>query len=196
MEAQRKGWAASEQRLNDLESWCRLQACNLDTLSYEGRRLALEALGVVARIWSTDHDPRFDITLRLDVLPTGIAINDPRSDGDAAPCAGHVDGYTRRGCARRDGRRAGRLRREIWGSCRHGPTLYRRPDTTRERPHRTLAAPARASPRSQGRRSRISARLKDRTRDAIRAIGGRPDPSSLSWRRRRYRPERPCPADC
>ena len=30
----------------------------------------------------------------------------------------------------------------------------------------------------------------------IRARAGRPGPSSLSWRRRRYRPERPCRADC
>ena len=109
LEAQRAGWATSQQRLNDLESWCRLQARNLDTLSYDGRRLALEALGVVARVWSTDHDPRYDSTLRLDALPTGVAINGPLSGGGAALAEVHVGANIRRGCARRDGRHAGRL---------------------------------------------------------------------------------------
>jgi site-specific DNA recombinase len=109
LEALRAGWAASQERLNDLESWCRLQARNLDALNYEGRRLALEALGAVARVWSTDHDPRYDITLRLDALPAGTSANDLRTEGGADPGVVHVDGYTRRGCARRGGRRAGRL---------------------------------------------------------------------------------------
>lgn len=50
LESQRKGWAAFQQQLTDFESWCQLRARNLDTLSYEGRRLALEALGLVARV--------------------------------------------------------------------------------------------------------------------------------------------------
>jgi site-specific DNA recombinase len=109
LEAQRAGWATSQERLNDLESWCRLQARNLDALSYDGRRLALEALGVVARVWSIDHDPRYDITLRLDALPAGISASDLRTEGGVALGVAHVDGYTRRGCARRDGRHGGRL---------------------------------------------------------------------------------------
>ena len=109
LEAQRAGWAASQERLNDLESWCRLQARNLDALNYEGRRLALEALGVVARVWSTDHDPRYEISLRLDALPAGISANDLRTEGGVALAEEHVDGYIRRGCARRGGRRGGRL---------------------------------------------------------------------------------------
>jgi site-specific DNA recombinase len=109
LEAQRAGWAASQQQLNDLDAWCRLQAHNLDTLSYEGRRLALEALGVVARVWSTDHDPRYDITLRLDALPAGTSASDLRTQGGVALAAAHVDGYIRHGCARWGGRLAGRL---------------------------------------------------------------------------------------
>ncbi len=109
LKTQRAGWTASQQRLDDLESWCRLQARNLDALSYEGRRLALEALGVVARVWSTDHDPRYEITVRLDVLPPGLAINAPHSGAGAARGAAHVDGYTHRDCARRVERHADQL---------------------------------------------------------------------------------------
>lgn len=50
-----------------------------------------------ARVWSTDHNPRYEITLRLDALPVDIAVNDPRTDGGAAHGEGHVHGYTRRG---------------------------------------------------------------------------------------------------
>src|SRR5829696_8980496 len=89
-------WAASQQRFNDGESWCQLQTRNLETLSYQGRLSALEALGVVARVWSTDHNPRYAITVSRDVLPIGTAVSDPRTEGGAGLGAVHVDGCTRR----------------------------------------------------------------------------------------------------
>lgn len=69
----------------------------------------LEALGVVAHTCSTDHDLRYDITLRLDIFPAGVAVNGPLMDGGVCLGEAHVDGYTHRGCARRGGRPVGRL---------------------------------------------------------------------------------------
>ena len=69
----------------------------------------LEALGVVAHACSTDHDLRYDITLRLDIFPAGLAVSDLQTEDGAALFEAHVDGYTRRGCARRGGRPVGRL---------------------------------------------------------------------------------------
>ena len=52
---------------------------------------------MVARVWSTDHDPRYHITPRLDALPTAVAVNGSLTAGGVGPVAAHVDGYTHRG---------------------------------------------------------------------------------------------------
>lgn len=57
LEAQRAGWEEAQGRLDDLTDWCRIQSANLSTLTYLDRRLAIEALGVEARVWATDHTP-------------------------------------------------------------------------------------------------------------------------------------------
>lgn len=48
-------------RLAELETWCSTVAANLGQLSYDQRRLALDALGVGVKVWKPDHTPRFQI---------------------------------------------------------------------------------------------------------------------------------------
>lgn len=68
----RRGWETAQDRLADLESWCRQVAGRVDTLTYEQRRLALEALGVEVRVFPKGHDPRYCITLALPLEPPGL----------------------------------------------------------------------------------------------------------------------------
>ena len=73
LEAQRHGWVQAQEQLADLERWCRIQSTNLGLLTYEQKRLALFALGAEVRVWSTDHDPRYEISIRLEVANPDIA---------------------------------------------------------------------------------------------------------------------------
>ncbi|MDP9470199.1 MAG: recombinase family protein [Chloroflexota bacterium] len=102
---ERASWQIAQERLDDLEWWCRVQAENLAALTYEQKRLALLALKVEATVWSTDHIPRFAITMQVDL---DGALSGPHSGGGAGPGAAHVGANIPRGCARRGGRRAGR----------------------------------------------------------------------------------------
>ena len=106
LEAERASWEMTQKQLGDLEVWRRSVAGNVNLLTYVGRRLALMALGVQARVWSTDHTPRWEITMLPDVLP--VAINDLPTVADGGLAWAHVDGYTRRGCAKQAARRGGR----------------------------------------------------------------------------------------
>lgn len=58
-------WEAAQHRLADLQEWCRDVGARLGTLTYAEKRIALEALGVEARVWRAGHTPRFEITMRL-----------------------------------------------------------------------------------------------------------------------------------
>src|ERR1044071_2146235 len=52
------------QKLLDLDQWRRRVAGNLDNLSYQERRMVLDALGVTVRLYGADRLPkRYDITL-------------------------------------------------------------------------------------------------------------------------------------
>jgi site-specific DNA recombinase len=51
------------QRLADLAAWCSRVAGNLPTLSYQEKRMVLEALGVRVLVYRVDHDPRWEITM-------------------------------------------------------------------------------------------------------------------------------------
>lgn len=44
-----------------LEEGCRRVGANLGNLTYEQRRLTLDALGVEARVYRSDHEPRYVI---------------------------------------------------------------------------------------------------------------------------------------
>jgi hypothetical protein len=106
LDAEHQGWQRAQECLDDLQSWCRVQLERLANLTYEQKRLALFALHVEATVWSKDHDLRFSITMQIDL---DTPLSDPRLPAGAALGEGHVDGYSRRGCARRGGRHAGRL---------------------------------------------------------------------------------------
>jgi hypothetical protein len=106
LESERASWDATQTQLRDLEDWCRQVASNVDLLNYEGRRLALTALSVEARVWSTNHTPRWEIKMLPDVLP--VTLSDLPRAADGGLVWAHVDGYTRRGCARSGGHRVGR----------------------------------------------------------------------------------------
>ena len=95
---QREGWETAQQRLEDFEYWCRIQAANLGTLTYEQKRLALHALNGSVRVWSTEHDPRYAFTLELEGLVPGQALNGPRPASGGDHVLAHVDGYSSRGC--------------------------------------------------------------------------------------------------
>lgn len=68
----RDTWKQAQGRLNDLEAWCRDVSTNLGELDYSGRRLAISALGVTAKLWRSDHHPRYEIEMKLDIVePSG-----------------------------------------------------------------------------------------------------------------------------
>ena len=52
--------------MGDIEVWCHTVA-NLATLTYDDKRIALDALGVQVRLWPKGHEPRFDMTAAIDV---------------------------------------------------------------------------------------------------------------------------------
>lgn len=108
--AERASWEADQQRLDDLESWSGDVSRNLSLLDDTGRCLTLEALGVQVRVWATSHDPRYEIRMELDAgtAITGSTVNGLQTATDGDHAAAHVDGCTRRGCARRGARPAGR----------------------------------------------------------------------------------------
>ena len=49
--ARRAGWEEGQRRLADLQRWCHRVSARLGELTYEQKRLALEALGVEIRVW-------------------------------------------------------------------------------------------------------------------------------------------------
>lgn len=61
IEAERAAWDAWEADARDLIDVRRDMAANLDELVWKERRIILHRFGMKARIWATDHDPRFEI---------------------------------------------------------------------------------------------------------------------------------------
>jgi site-specific DNA recombinase len=61
--------SAEASRLGDLASWCNRVASNLATLTYDQKRLVLEALGVRVRVWRSDHEPRWQLDMSLPMEP-------------------------------------------------------------------------------------------------------------------------------
>ena len=78
--SRRQTWLAAQDRLGELETWCRMVAANLGKLTYQDKRLALDALGVQARVWRTDHTPRYEIETNI---PLDEAIMDSTARGSS-----------------------------------------------------------------------------------------------------------------
>ncbi len=95
-----------QERRDDLEWWCRVQAENLAALIYDQKRLALLASKVEARVWRSGHEPQFAITMQIDL---DGALNGPRPGGGGGLGEAHVGASIRHGCARPGGHHAGRL---------------------------------------------------------------------------------------
>ncbi|MCL4465626.1 MAG: recombinase family protein [Chloroflexi bacterium] len=76
--ARQESWQAAQGRLDDLEASCRAIAMNLETLTYQQRRLALDALGVSVTVYPADHAPRWIITANIP-LYTGADSSRERS---------------------------------------------------------------------------------------------------------------------
>jgi hypothetical protein len=76
-------------------------------LNYDGRRLALEALGVPMRVWSTSHSRRYKIKMLPGVA--GVPINGPLTKSGGGHGEAHVRASNRYGCARQGVRHAGPL---------------------------------------------------------------------------------------
>ena len=71
VESQHARWEAAQTQLDDIARWCGTVAANVDGLDYAGRRLALDALRVQARVWGVERTPRYEIAASI---PLGSAI--------------------------------------------------------------------------------------------------------------------------
>jgi len=79
-----QAWSRAQERLGDLQAWCAAMAKSLGTLTYQEKRLALDALGVQAKVWRTDHEPRYEI--RASIPLEGVIVE--RST--RSPCPGRA----------------------------------------------------------------------------------------------------------
>jgi site-specific DNA recombinase len=64
----------AHERMKEVQSWCHAVASRLGELTYEQKRLALEALGVQAKVWPTDHPHRYQIETHIPLDLEGSDI--------------------------------------------------------------------------------------------------------------------------
>ena len=85
--ARSRSWQETQRRLGDVQAWCHAVAASLGELTYSEKRLALNALGVQAKVWRTDHEPRYEIraSVPLDTLSAAIARTTPASNSRHNP---------------------------------------------------------------------------------------------------------------
>jgi site-specific DNA recombinase len=56
-------------RMADMASWCQTVAANIEQVSYDQKRLALDAYGVQVQLWAKgDRDPQWEITAFPEIL--------------------------------------------------------------------------------------------------------------------------------
>jgi site-specific DNA recombinase len=69
-------WELAQTRLGELESRRRTVAANLGDMTYQQKRLALDALGVSAMIYRAGHEPRYQVEATIPMGdPAAIAFN-------------------------------------------------------------------------------------------------------------------------
>lgn len=74
----RKAWSDAESQIGNITLWCNTVAARLGELSYEEKRLALEALGVQVTLYGKEHEPRYVITANIP-LEGPVVSEAPRS---------------------------------------------------------------------------------------------------------------------
>jgi site-specific DNA recombinase len=71
----RRAWELAQGRLDELEGWCATVAANLGELTYQQKRLALDTLGVSARVWRVGHEPRYQVEASIPLEGGAIVSN-------------------------------------------------------------------------------------------------------------------------
>jgi site-specific DNA recombinase len=64
---QRETWALAQARFNEIDLWCKNVAANVRDLTYDRKRMALDALGVKVRVWGKDHEPRWQMQTNIHI---------------------------------------------------------------------------------------------------------------------------------
>jgi site-specific DNA recombinase len=65
-------WEFSHTQFTDLRTRIGQVAANIAALDYDGKRLALDALGVVVKLWAATHEPRYEISMKLFCPDSGV----------------------------------------------------------------------------------------------------------------------------
>jgi hypothetical protein len=73
----REAWEAAQERLANLEAWCRAVGRNAHTLSYEDRRELLTALDARVTLFDPGHEPRWIIQFDLAGIMAEPASHTP-----------------------------------------------------------------------------------------------------------------------
>ena len=66
---------ADTEALNSITSWCQRVSKNIPTLTYQEKRLIMDALGLSVRVFRADHEPRWEI--RMAPLPLEASEESP-----------------------------------------------------------------------------------------------------------------------
>jgi site-specific DNA recombinase len=74
---------AGTQALDNIMHWCERVAKNLPTLTYQEKRVVMEALGLQVHVFRADHEPRWEITMAP--LPIDAADTSPFVFNTATP---------------------------------------------------------------------------------------------------------------
>ena len=78
--ARQRAWQEARARLGELTAWCQNVSRKLDTLTYDEKRLALDALGVTVKVWAKGHNPRWEAQGSIP-LTGDIVYGRPRQCG-------------------------------------------------------------------------------------------------------------------
>jgi hypothetical protein len=60
-------WQEQQHNLESLTDWCRTVSANLERFSFKERRMVLDALGMAAKVFRADHEPRFVIAAEINL---------------------------------------------------------------------------------------------------------------------------------
>ena len=71
----RIAWEVAQDRLAELELWRATVAANMGDMTYQQKRLAFDALGVTARVYRADHEPRYEIEASIPLTNDEVVSN-------------------------------------------------------------------------------------------------------------------------